>query len=141
MASVKGRDHCPGRGERKLSAQPDKFAAIRLYDGTYGLNDERLDWQLENWARWECSGWDAELAFSISEGYSYSQDFDDLCMKMDLECAHKTKAAIESLNPVESCAVFNKLVKSVFRFPEDIDSAWVRARWKLRKDLYKRGLV
>ena len=124
-----------------MSAVADRFAAIRLHDGSYGLSDERLDWQLENWARWESSNWDAELAFCLSQGYSYSQDFDDLCMKMDQECAYKTKAAIESLTPVESCAVFNKMVKSVFRFPEDLNHAWTRARWLLRKDLYRRGLV
>lgn len=124
-----------------MNAQQDKFSAIKLPDGAYGLSDERLDWHLENWARWECSNWDAELAYSLSEGFSYSQDFDDLCMKMDAECAYKTKAAIESLTPVESCAVFNKMIRSVFRFPEDLDSAWSRARWLLRKDLYRRGLV
>ena len=124
-----------------MSAVADKFAAIRLHDGSYGLADERLAWHLDNWATWESSNWDAELAYSLSKGYSYSQDFDDLCMKMDRECAYKTKAAIDSLTPVESCAVFNKMVRSVFRFPEDLDSAWVRARWRLRKDLYRRGLV
>lgn len=129
------------RGARELSAVVDKFAPERLADGSYGLSDERLNWHLENWGTWESSKWDAELAYTLSAGYSYGKDFDELCMDMDRECAYKTKAAIDSLTPAESCAVFNKIVRSVFRFPEDMESCWTRARWLLRKDLYRRGLV
>ena len=119
----------------------DKFAPVKRSDGKYALSEERLDWQLENWAVWESSAWDAELAYTLTPGYSMSVDFDQMCAEMDRRCAHTTKAAIESLSPVEQCAVFNRLCKAVFRFREDPHQAWIRARWKLAYDLYRRGMV
>lgn len=120
----------------------DKFAPIRRSDGKYALSTERLDWHLDNYAVWESSSWDAELAYTLTPGYSMSVDFDQMCAEMDRRCAQTTKAAIESLTPVEQCAVFNKLLKAVFRFHrDDLDNAWVRARWKLAYDLCKRGMV
>jgi hypothetical protein len=120
----------------------DKFAPIKRSDGRYALSDERLDWHLDNFAIWESSSWDAELAYTLTPGFSMSVDFDQMCAEMDRRCAFATKAAIESLTPVESCAVFNKLCKSVFRFYRDeLDNAWIRARWKLAHDLYRRGMV
>lgn len=127
--------------KRQLSAVVDKFAAVKMYGGAYGLSEERLDWHLENWARWESSRWDAELMYTLSEGQSSSKDFEQMCMEMDQNHALTTKAAIESLTPVESCAVFCKLIRSVFRFRDDLEGTWQRARWKLRRDLYRRGLV
>jgi hypothetical protein len=70
-----------------------------------------------------------------------SVDFDQMCAEMDRRCAYATKAAIESLDQVEQCAVFNRLVKAVFRFRDDPHQVWIRARWKLAYDLYKRGMV
>lgn len=128
-------------GTGSLSAQFDKFAPIRLHDGTYGLSEDRLDWHLENWTRWESARWDAELMVTMSEGHSSTKDFEQMCMEMDQNHAQITKAAIESLTPVESSSVFCKLVRSVFRFRDSIDEVWMRARWRLRKDLYRRGLV
>jgi hypothetical protein len=124
-----------------MSAQPDKFAPIRRHDGSYALSDQRLDWHLENWAVWETSDWDAELAYTLSPGYSMSVDFDQMCAEMDRRCAYATKAAIEGLVPSEQCAVYNKLVGAVFRFRDDPHAAWIRARWLLAKDLYRRGMV
>lgn len=119
----------------------DKFAPIRRHDGLYSLSSDRLDWHLENWAVWESSNWDAELAYTLSSGYSMSVDFDQMCAEMDRRCAYATKAAIESLTPVEQCAVFNRLVAAVFRFREDRQAAWVRARYRLARELYLRGIV
>src|SRR5687767_5504296 len=103
----------------------NKFAPVKRSDGRYALSEGRLDWHLENWSVWESSNWDAELAYTLSPGYSMSVDFDQMCAEMDRRCAHTVKAAIESLTPVESCAVFNKLQKAVFRFyREELDNAW-----------------
>lgn len=119
----------------------DKFAPVKRSDG-YALSDARLDWHLENWAVWESSNWDAELAYTLSPGYSMSVDFDQMCAEMDRRCAHATKAAIDSLTPVEACAVFNRLLRAVFRFQrEDPHKAWIRARWRLAQSLYRRGMV
>lgn len=123
-----------------LAVQHDKFAPIRRQDGL-ALSEDRLDWQLENWAIWESAEWDAELAYTLSPGHSMSVDFDQMCAEMDRRCAQTTKAAIESLTPVEQCAVFNRLLKSVFRFRGDPQGHWLTARWKLAKDLYRRGMV
>jgi hypothetical protein len=119
----------------------DKFAPIKRADGRYALSEERLDWHLENWAVWESASWDAELAYTISPGHSMSVDFDQMCAEMDRNCAFATKAAIESLPSIEQCAVFNKLVRAVFRFPGRPDNPWASARWKLAYDLYRRGMV
>lgn len=119
----------------------DKFAPIKRADGKYVLSEERLDWHLENWAVWESATWDAELAYTLTPGFSMSVDFDQMCAEMDRNCAVATKAAIESLTPVEACAVFNKLCKAVFRFRDDPHNAWIRARWRLAHDLYRRGMV
>ena len=119
----------------------DKFAPVKRSDGKYALSEERLDWQLDNWAVWESSAWDAELAYTLTPGYSMSVDFDQMCAEMDRRCANVAKAAIESLTPVEQCAVFNKLCRAVFRFREDPHQVWIRARWRLAHDLYRRGMV
>jgi hypothetical protein len=121
----------------------DKFAPVKRSDGKYALSEERLDWQLENWCVWESAAWDAELAYTLTPGHSMSVDFDQMCAEMDRRCAHTVKAAIESLTPVEQCAVFNKLCKAVFRFRDEHDphQAWIRARWRLAHDLYRRGMV
>lgn len=125
-----------------LAMEIDKFAAVRRHDGKYALSDERLNWQLDNWSVWESANWDAELAYTLSQGSSGSIDFDTMCAEMDRRCAHITRAAIHSLTPVEQCAVHNKLLASVFRFPrESADAVWLRARWLLAHDLYRRGLV
>ena len=127
-----------------LAAQKnnDKFAPVKRSDGKYALSEDRLNWHLDNWAAWESSAWDAELAYTLTPGYSMSVDFDQMCAEMDRRCAYTAKAAIESLSPVEQCAVFNKLLKAVFRFPrEDSHQTWIRARWRLAHDLYKRGMV
>lgn len=123
------------------AVQKDKFAPIRRQDGKYALSEERLDWHLDNWSVWESSAWDAELAYTMTPGYSMSVDFDQMCAEMDRRCAETTKAAIESLTPVEQCAVFNRLCKAVFRFRDDPHNAWIRARWRLAYDLCKRGMV
>jgi hypothetical protein len=121
--------------------QIDRFAPVRRTDG-YALSEERLSWHLENWAVMESARWDAELAYELSQGYSMSVDFEEMCAEMDRRCAEVTAAAMLSLTPVERAAVCNKLIKAVFRFPrESQQNAWVRARWKLARDLYRRGLV
>lgn len=124
-----------------LAMQADKFAPILRHDGKRALSDDRLNWQLENWAVWESAKWDAELAYTLSAGQSASVDFDEMCAEMDRRCAYITKAALESLSPIEQCAIFNKMLASVFRFREDPQAVWLRARWKLANDLYRRGLV
>lgn len=119
----------------------DKFAPVKRVDG-YALTNDRLDWHLENWACWERSKWDAEHGFEVSRGYSMSVDFDEMCAEMDRRCAEATGAVIAGLTPVERSAVLNKLLASVFSFPrEDKNNAWVRARWKLARGLYLRGIV
>lgn len=124
-----------------MAVQADKFAPVKRADG-YALSDVRLDWQLENWAVWEESNWDAETGFDVSQGVSMSVDFEEMCAQMDRQCAAITGAAIAGLTPVERAAVMNRLIAAVFRFPrEDQQNAWIRARWRLARDLYIRGLV
>jgi len=119
----------------------DKFAPVKRADG-YALSEERLDWHLANWAQLDRARWDAEHGFEVSRGYSMSVDFDEMCADMDRRCAEATGAAIAGLTPVERAAVMNKLLAMVFRFPrEDKQNAWVRARWRLARGLYLRGIV
>lgn len=124
-----------------VALKVDKFAPVRRHDGKFTLSDGRLDWQLDNWAIWQSAAWDAELAYTLTQGFSGSIDFDEMCAEMDRRCAFITKAAIESLTVVEQSAVFNKVLASVFRFREDPQAVWLRARWILGYDLYRRGLV
>lgn len=123
-----------------LPVQADKFAPVRREDGSLGLTDDRLDWHLDNLARWE-SPWDAELAYTISNATSTVRDFDEVCADMDRWCADETRLAIRGLTPVEAAAVFNKIFATVFRFSEDPEVVWRRARSRLAQALYRRGLV
>jgi hypothetical protein len=124
-----------------MAVAVDKFAPVKRSDG-YALTEDRLDWHLANWAAWECARWDAELAYEVSQGSSSSVDFEEMCNAMDRQCAAITAAGIASLSEIERGAVVNKLIAAVFRFPRgDLVNAWARARWRLARDLYIRGLV
>lgn len=119
----------------------DKFAAATNAEGKFVLSEDRLDWHLWNWARWVEAKWDAELAYTISTATSGPASFDDLCVEMDRYCANVTRAAINSLTPVEACSIFNRLMNDVFRFRGSPEAAWQSARARLARDLYTRGLV
>jgi hypothetical protein len=125
-----------------MATQADKFAPVRRADGSLGLTDERLDWHLDNLARWESAGWDAELAYTVSNATSGGvRDFSDACADVDRWSANETLLAMKGLAPVESAAIFNRIFHTVFRFREDADAAWRRARDKLAHWLHRRGLV
>ena len=104
----------------------------------------RLDWLLDNWARY-MRGYETKfkLAARTSTFFaSGSSDFDGMVSAADINDAVRTNAAIEDLTPVEQCAIQRKYLGVVWRFNrEDYDVVYIRARCLLSDGLRRRGVV
>lgn len=72
-------------------------------------------------------------------GGGYSQTFDDMLLAADARAAEAVDACIESLRPIQRCAVLHKHLCSVFRF-RDLEAHYLEARAALGIGLPKRGV-
>jgi hypothetical protein len=116
-------------------------APITLHE----LEDGRLDELLELWTRWMRSSqpyrelWYPDTACGCVGG-GYSLTFEDMVEAADLRCAEAVNGAIESLNPIEQCAVYNVHLYAVYRFREPCEVVYGRARDALLVGLPGRGI-
>ena len=104
----------------------------------------RLDWLLDNWARY-MRGYDMNVrldAKTSSYWSSGSSDFDGMVSSADLNDAVKTNAAIEDLPLDEQCALHHEHLNAVWRFNrEPWDVVRARARGNLSDGLRRRGVA
>lgn len=109
------------------------------------MPDHRITWHLDNWAEWmrpqrsdygDC--YDSNTScFSTGN----SRTFEAMVAEADMRCAMAVQAIIESLPPIESCAVHNRHMEAVFRFHRaTMDGAYARARISVREGLKRRGI-
>jgi hypothetical protein len=109
------------------------------------LENGRLDQLLELWTAWMSSSqplrelWYPDGACGCVGG-GYSQSFDDMVEAADARSADAVNAAIESLPPIEQCAVTHVHLYAVYRFREPVEVVYLRARETLRVALPSRGI-
>lgn len=112
----------------------------------YELDDRRLDELLSLWERWMSSSqpyrelWYPDSACGCVGG-GYSQSFEDMVEAGDLRAAEAVNGAIDSLSPVQQCAIFHVHLYSVFRFKRlDVEVVYLEAREALKVGLPSRGV-
>lgn len=108
------------------------------------LDAGRLDELLDLWAGWMRSNqplrelWYPDKACGCVGG-GYSQTFEDMLEASDSRSAEAVDGAIESLSPIQRCAVMHKHLYAVFRF-RDLESHYREARDALAVGLPMRGI-
>jgi hypothetical protein len=109
------------------------------------LGERRLDELLDLWASWMRSSqplrdlWYPDGACGCVGG-GYSLTFDDMVEAADQRAADAVNAAIESLRPIEQCAVTHIHLFAVYRFREPVEHVYLAARDTLRIALPARGI-
>jgi hypothetical protein len=109
------------------------------------LDDRRLDELLWLWERWMSSSqpyrdlWYPDGACGCVGG-GYSQSFEDMVEAADSRAAEAVNGAIDSLKPIEQCAILHVHLHAVFRFREPLEAIYGRAREALRVALPSRGV-
>lgn len=109
------------------------------------LEDSRLDELLALWTRWMASTqpyrdlWYPDSATGCVGG-GYSQTFEDMVEASEARTVDAVNGAIESLSPIEQCAVLHVHLYAVFRFRESLEEVYLRARQALKIGLPQRGI-
>lgn len=109
------------------------------------LDERRLDELLSMWARWMSSSqpyrdlWFPDNATGCVGG-GYSQTFEDMLEAADMRMVEAVNGAIESLVPVQQCAICHVHLHAVFRFRGEIEPIYLGARQVLRVVLPSRGV-
>lgn len=109
------------------------------------IDDGRLDELLYLWERWMRSNqayrelWYPDGAAGCVGG-GYSQTFEDMLEQVDARVVEAVNGAVESLSPIEQCAVLHVHLHAVFRFREPMEDVYQRARGLLKAALPMRGV-
>ena len=110
----------------------------------------RLDWHLENWARYHLYGWREECGVKTQSHWaSGSTDFDELADNSERRCAVIMEALIGGegktqgvLTPVEVCVIHHYHLGTAVWRPnrEPIEVIYERARGLLSDGLRRKGI-
>ncbi len=108
------------------------------------LSERRLDELLGLWVRLMKSNehlralWYPDGACGCVGG-GYSQTFEDMVDAADARAAEAVNGAIESLPPIQQCAVSHVHLYAVYRFREPVEDIYAAARQTLKVALPARG--
>jgi hypothetical protein len=102
----------------------------------------RLDWHLDNWARYMRAGNSEELACQAAGIWQASSpDFDQLADAMELRCAEAVDAIVGSLPVDERVALYHVHLGAVWRLNRQrMEDAYERARQCISDGLHRRGI-
>lgn len=107
-----------------------------------GPDDARLDWHLDNWARWMRSGTLGRGLPTKSPGLRSvgGRDFEDMVTDVDVRLARSLDAIVDSLPPAERIAILRvkRLTADVWTMREPWDVLHARARITIRTLMRKR---
>lgn len=109
------------------------------------LGEARLDELLDMWARWMGSSqpyrdlWYPDGACGCVGG-GYSLTFEDMLESADARVVEAVDGAIESLEPIQRCAITHYHLAAVFRFRGDAKKIYLEARAALRVALPGRAV-
>jgi hypothetical protein len=104
---------------------------------------ERL---LRNWVTWmhggsRPAGYPKRACGGVTNYTSMDLENVAAYENLDRDLAERTNACIDDLAPVERCAIYNRYLQAVFRFPrESREDALARAMKNLEAGLKKRGV-
>lgn len=121
------------------------MGSVAVSVGPYILDDRRLDELLSNWARSYRDGgvlrslWYPDTAAGCVGG-GYSQTFEDMLETKEQREIEATDGAIESLEPIQQCAIFHVHLYAVYRFARSVEHIYAEAREALRVALPMRGI-
>jgi len=107
------------------------------------MSDERLEWHLQNWARWYYApairlGYPRRTSGLISGA---SNDFDDLADAAANRLAVSCNAIIGDLVPAQFCALSCEYLHAVWRFPRDNKAKSLSlAKNRIKEGLERRGI-
>ena len=108
------------------------------------LDERRLDELLRMWEGWMAASPLRELWYPDGAcgcvGGGYSQTFEDMVEAADCRTVEAVNGAIESLSPMQQCAVMHVHLYAVFRFRRPVDEVYGEARGALRIALPARGV-
>lgn len=120
------------------------MSAAQVFTLPLTLDDRRLDELLSLWARWMGDAsplrelWYPDRAAGFVGG-GYSLTFEDLIDAADARAAEAVNGAIDSLPPIQQCAVLHVHLRAVYRF-RDLQATYRGAREALRVALPTRGV-
>ncbi len=110
------------------------------------MTPERLDWHLENWQRYCKAGEDLQLGYPskslvmLSGGASCAEEFDIMCEEVDIHCAEKMDAIIDSLSKPQQTAINHVWLQVSHHYPtQELD--YVEAIERLHLLVIKRKLT
>jgi hypothetical protein len=109
------------------------------------LDEGRLEELLQMWARWMSSHqplrdlWYPDGACGCVGGGN-SQTFEDMVESAEIRTVEGVNGAIESLTPIEQCAITHMHLYAVYRFREPLEVVYERAKGTLRVGLPMRGI-
>ena len=110
------------------------------------MNSEhpRIDWHLDNWARYMRERDVDELECKIVDVYqSANADFDDMCDAMERRIAVAMDALVSDLPLAEKVAVHHKHLSAVWRFNRpgsSMEDVYQSARENLSEGLRRKGI-
>jgi hypothetical protein len=103
-----------------------------------------VDWNLENWARFQREGGLPKGAPDHASGGAkgfLNMDFDGMCERMDGDLASITGVVVAQLQPIERCALHHVYLEAVYQFRrEGLDTVLQRAKRNVEVGLRKRGV-
>ena len=103
----------------------------------------RLDWHLDNWARYQRGGGTKHLGCKTQSLFSSgSSDFDTMADRNEAKFAITMDTLVWDLPEIERIAVHHKHLQSVWRTNrEPMESVYARARLSLSAGLVRRGIT
>lgn len=108
------------------------------------MEHPRIDWHLDNWARYMREHDVEELQCKILDVYqSANADFDAMCDAMERRCAVAMDALVSDLPLAEKVAVHHKHLSAVWRFNRPgatMESVYQSARENLSEGLRRKGI-
>jgi hypothetical protein len=103
-----------------------------------------VDWNLENWERFQREGGLPDGAPDRASGNMtnyLNMDFDGMCDRMDSDLASITAVVVAQLAPIERCALHHVYLSAVYRFRrEGLELVLTRAKKNVEAGLKKRGV-
>jgi hypothetical protein len=110
------------------------------------LDNDRIDWHLWNWTRWQHTGaLVVGYASRASGGFRSGSlhEFDAMVVEADNECAIAVDVILAGLSPAQRCAVHHVHLDAVYRFVDAVllATAYSAARFAIGRGLDVRGVA